>query len=86
MRRAGNYLPTSAESQTEQATANEKPDAEVRGGAAASVSEQDVRTQSYENERLRSIDSQRTDLRALDEHGSWRAVAHACHVDPDGHQ
>jgi hypothetical protein len=86
MPKADNYLPTSAEPEAEQAKQNEESDAGVRGGAAASGHQEDVRTQSYATDRLDSIDSGRTDLRALDDHGSWRAVAHACHVDPDGHE
>jgi hypothetical protein len=39
------------------------------------------------SERLRGIGTpRRRDLRDVDGHESWRGVASACHIDPDGHE
>lgn len=63
-----------------------KPDPEVRGGAAGSGLQDNDRKKSYHSERLSCIDTQRTGLRGLDDHGSWRAVMYACHADARGHR
>lgn len=78
---AGDSFTTSAEDDgIEHTTKHESTDGE-KVPPASPAGNQDDCTQYYPAERLSCIDK-RTDIRAVDDHASWREVARACHVKP----